>query len=68
MLSYSGVGHLAAQKQFVSLYVDPKILDKHPDAFPGVNCGKSCIRFKKLNQINESGLRQVIQAVVDEHE
>ena len=60
MLSYPGIGHLAAQKHYVSLYVEPTILAAHADAFPGVNCGKSCIRLKKREQIDESGLRRVL--------
>ena len=56
MLAYPKVAHLAAQKHHVSVYVNPAVMANYRDAFPGVSCGKSCLRFTKPEQINDSML------------
>jgi len=42
---------LASQKQYMSLYVKPEVLAKHKSKFKGLNLGKSCIRFRRLDQL-----------------
>ena len=63
MLDYPGLANLAAQKSYVALYVMPAVLAKFTDRFPGVSCGKSCLRFHRLDQINEAVLVEMLQAV-----
>ena len=63
MLSYPGLASLAAQKHYVSLYVKAAVLDHHKGSFPGVNCGKSCLRFRRLDQVDEAALRNLITDV-----
>lgn len=58
MLGYPGIGNLAAQKHYVALYVAPEVLDSHRSAF--ADCGKSCIRFRHPDQIDESRLRTLL--------
>jgi uncharacterized protein YdhG (YjbR/CyaY superfamily) len=43
---------LASQKQYMSLYVNPEVLAKHKSKFKGLNLGKSCIRFRRLDQLS----------------
>jgi uncharacterized protein YdhG (YjbR/CyaY superfamily) len=43
---------LASQKQYMSLYVNPEVLAKHKSKFKGFNLGKSCIRFRRLDQLS----------------
>ena len=64
MLNYPGVASLAAQKHYVSLYVKHSVLARHKDAFPGVNCGKSCLRFRRREQIDEAALRDLLAELV----
>lgn len=57
---------LANQKNYISVYVcatDGKqyIAEKHKDKLGKVNVGKSCIRFKKLEDVNLDELKKVIQ-------
>ena len=61
MLNYPGVGSLAAQKHYVSLYVSPKALAKHKKAFAGVDSGKSCLRFKRLDQVDAKAVRALVR-------
>ena len=41
-----------SQKQYVSLYVSPRVHALHEAALKGLDAGKSCIRFKKPDQID----------------
>jgi uncharacterized protein YdhG (YjbR/CyaY superfamily) len=43
----------AGQKQFVSLYfMDPQVLDENASALAGVVRGKSCLRYRRPEQID----------------
>ncbi|HEY8572146.1 DUF1801 domain-containing protein [Phenylobacterium sp.] len=41
-----------SQKQYISLYVPPAVHEKHAEAMKGLDAGKSCIRFRKGEQID----------------
>ena len=64
MLGYPGLANLAAQKHYVALYVTPAVLAKHRNNFFGANCGKSCIRFRRPDQIDSDRLRDLSRAAV----
>ena len=64
MLGYPGLANLAAQKHYVALYVLPAVLAEHRDRFPEANCGKSCIRFRRQDQINPEQLRILFRDVL----
>lgn len=64
MLDYPGLANLAAQKRYVALYVAPKALEAHRDRFPGVDAGKSCLRFKRLEQADPEALAALLEAVL----
>lgn len=59
---------LANQKNYISLYVScttrdgEYLAEKNKDRLGKVNVGKSCIRFKKLEDINLGVLKEVIQS------
>ncbi len=57
---------LANQKQYVSLYVcamedGQYIAEKYKKYLGKVNVGKSCIRFKKLEDVNLRALKKVLE-------
>jgi hypothetical protein len=57
---------LASQKNYISLYIcamqDGKyIAEAHKDDLGNVSVGKSCIRFKKLEDLNLDGLKKVLK-------
>lgn len=61
---------LANQKNYVSVYVcavddGEYIAEKHKDELGKVNVGKSCIRLKKLEDVNEDVLKKVIQMAAE---
>jgi len=64
MLGYPGLANLAAQKYFVALYVMPAVLAEHRDVFPGADCGKSCLRFRRADQIDPERLRALLRDVL----
>jgi len=58
---------IASQKNYVSLYVcaidDGEYLaEKYKDALGKVSVGKSCIRFKKKDDINVAALKKLLKA------
>ena len=63
MLDYPGLANLAAQKAYVALYVKPAVLARFKSRFPGVSCGKSCLRFKRPEQVDEVALADLLRAV-----
>lgn len=65
MLDYPGLANLAAQKHYVSLYVAPRILARHRKNFPGVEAGKSCLRFRKLEQADPQALESLLADVLE---
>jgi hypothetical protein len=64
MLDYPGLANLAAQKQYVSLYVAPSALDLHRDELAGINCGRSCVRFRRLEQVDPDVVPALLRDVL----
>lgn len=59
---------LASQKNYISFYVCAVVdgqymAEKYQAELGKVNCGKSCIRFKKLEDLNQSALVTMLQEV-----
>jgi hypothetical protein len=57
---------LASQKNYISLYIcstdkGEYIAEKHKDTLGKVSVGKSCIRFKKIEDLNLEALKAVIK-------
>lgn len=58
---------LASQKNYISVYVcavdDNKkyIAENYKDALPGASIGKSCIRFKRLADIDIHVLQEIVE-------
>lgn len=58
MPAYTRVGDQApvfafnSQKQHISLYVSPRVHAQHAEALKSLDAGKSCIRFRKPDQID----------------
>lgn len=57
---------LASQKNYISLYVcsidnGKYIAEKNKDKLGNVSVGKSCIRFKKVEDLNLDSLKEVLK-------
>jgi hypothetical protein len=61
MLDYPGLANLGAQKSYVALYVAPEVLKEHKLA--GVDAGKSCLRFRRIDQVDASAVRRLLRDV-----
>jgi uncharacterized protein YdhG (YjbR/CyaY superfamily) len=61
----------ASQKRYMSLYVEPPILDGHSEELLRLDLGKSCIRFKSIDQLPlatvRAILRETVQAIDGQH-
>lgn len=68
MLDYPGLCNLGAQKHYVALYVAPKVLARHRKNFPGVDAGKSCLRFKRVEQADASAIEALLGDVLEYRE
>ncbi|HUQ69165.1 MAG TPA: DUF1801 domain-containing protein [Planctomycetaceae bacterium] len=71
MLCYSlgePVCHLASQKQYLSLYADPDVLAEYKPKLGKLNCGKSCLRFKSLDQLPLDVMVELIAECVARHQ
>ena len=64
MLDYPGLANIGAQKRYVSLYVAPDVLARHHAAFEGVDRGKSCLRFRRLEDVDVEALDRLLADVL----
>lgn len=57
---------LASQKHYLSLYIcDPELLESYRPRLPrSLNVGKSCIRFKKLEELPLDTIEEMMAATV----
>jgi uncharacterized protein YdhG (YjbR/CyaY superfamily) len=56
---------LASQKNYISLYASIAVQgvyipEKYRDRLPKASIGKSCVRFKRLSDLDEQALRELI--------
>lgn len=63
---------LAAQKHYISLYAcavidGTYIAERYADALGHVSLGKSCIRFKRFEDLNEKSLIKMIKDIDRRH-
>jgi uncharacterized protein YdhG (YjbR/CyaY superfamily) len=49
-----------AQKNYFSFYADPGIVRRYRDELKGLNCGKSCIRFRKIEDVSLATLKRIV--------
>jgi uncharacterized protein YdhG (YjbR/CyaY superfamily) len=56
---------LASQAHYMSLYMDVDLIAKYRDEFGKLNCGKSCIRFKKLDDLPLETVATIIRETLE---
>ena len=53
---------LASQKNYMALYVcEPEIVDAHRGALGKLNCGKGCIRFRKVEELPLEAISDILR-------
>jgi uncharacterized protein YdhG (YjbR/CyaY superfamily) len=55
---------IASQKHYMSLYVEPRVLDRHREELHHLSLGKSCIRFKSIEQLPLDTVRRILSETV----
>jgi uncharacterized protein YdhG (YjbR/CyaY superfamily) len=53
----------ASQKRYVSLYLDPEILEEYRPELRGLSLGKSCVRFRDREKLPLETIRHMLQDV-----
>jgi uncharacterized protein YdhG (YjbR/CyaY superfamily) len=53
-----------SQKNYFSFYADPSVVKRHRDELNGLDCGKSCIRFRKLEDVSLAALSKIAREVL----
>ena len=51
-----------AQKNYFSFYADPQIVKRHRGELAGLDVGKGCIRFRKLEDVSLATLAKIVRA------
>lgn len=72
MLHYSlnevELASLAAQKHYVSLYLDPKVVNKFRPQLKKLDIGKSCLRYRQTAELDLELLQKIIKKAVKDLE
>ena len=53
---------MASQKHYMSLYLDVELVEKYKNELSHLNCGKSCVRFKRISDLP----LEIIEAIITE--
>ena len=56
---------LAAQKHYFSLYMDTELVAKYRQDLGHLNCGKSCVRFKRLEELPLDTIKKIILETIE---
>ena len=51
----------ASQKQYMSLYMEPELVEQHRADLEGLSVGKSCIRFRRLDKLPVETVRMMLR-------
>ena len=55
----------ASQKHYVSLYLDPKIVDRYRGELEGLSLGKGCVRFRKLDKLPLETIERMLREIAE---
>lgn len=63
--SFGELCSLASQKNYMALYVcESDVLKAHQAQFGKVSCGKGCIRFKRIEDLNLDAIESLLREIV----
>ncbi|MEO7318317.1 MAG: DUF1801 domain-containing protein, partial [Chthoniobacteraceae bacterium] len=63
--AFGDVCAFAAQKNYMALYVcEGEILKAHLAQLGKVSCGKGCIRFKRIEDLNLSAVESILRDIL----
>jgi uncharacterized protein YdhG (YjbR/CyaY superfamily) len=55
---------MASQKHYMSLYLDVDLVDKYKNELSHLNCGKSCVRFKKNTDLPLDTIKTILKGTL----
>jgi uncharacterized protein YdhG (YjbR/CyaY superfamily) len=55
---------LASQKHYISLYMDVELVNEHREELKHLDVGKSCIRFRKIENLPLDTVKQILEETV----
>jgi uncharacterized protein YdhG (YjbR/CyaY superfamily) len=58
----------ASQKRYMSLYMEPELVEMHRQELAGLDVGKSCIRFRKLEKLSLDTVRTILLETVEKRD
>jgi uncharacterized protein YdhG (YjbR/CyaY superfamily) len=68
MPTYEYRGHVlcafASQKRYMSVYLDTEVVRAHREELEGLSVGKSCVRFKRQEQLPWDTIRAMLAETV----
>ena len=68
MPTYEYRGHVlcafASQKRYMSVYLDTEVVRAHREELEGLSVGKSCVRFKRQEQLPWDTIRAMLVETV----
>ncbi len=56
---------MASQKRYMSLYMNPGLVDRYREDLSGLDVGKSCIRFRKLDKLPLDTIGRMLRESAD---
>jgi hypothetical protein len=57
---------MASQKNYMSLYVcESEIVKSHLPQLGKVSCGKGCIRFRRIGDLNLQAVEGILREILD---
>lgn len=55
----------ASQRQYMSLYMEPDLVEQHRADLEGLSVGKSCIRFRRLDKLPIETVRTMLRETLE---
>lgn len=56
---------IKSQKNYISLYMDVDMVGRYRDELAPLDCGKGCIRFKRLEQLPLGTVEKILDGTVE---
>lgn len=59
------VAALASQRRYMSLYLEPDLVEKHRAELAPLDCGKGCVRFTQLDKLPLAVVGTILRETVE---
>jgi uncharacterized protein YdhG (YjbR/CyaY superfamily) len=59
---------IASQKRYISLYLDPQVVDRYREELEGLSLGKGCVRFRSLDRLPLETIERMLREIAQRGE